>query len=80
MPLLRITEYNWSPGQSVQLFTGHVVETDDDGEVTEEHPDRKTTIGVDHHPAEQLADLVNAGESGEQDFPLASFEHWQVLA
>lgn len=78
--LLRLTQYAWAPGQSVQLFTGHVVETDEDGEVTEEHPDRLTTIGVDHRMAEQLADVLNAHEAGEAELPLVSYEHWQVLA
>lgn len=81
--LLRLTQYSWAPGQTVQLFTGHVVEFDEEtDEILEEYPDRLTTIGVDHRSAEQLADLINAadGEDAEGDYPLAAYEHWQVLA
>ena len=80
--LLRITQYNWAPGQSVQLFTGHVVEVDDDGAIVAEYEDRLTTIGVDHRAAEQLVTLVNAadGEDSDEEYPLAAYESWQVLA
>ena len=77
--LLRVTQYNWSPGQSVQLFTGHVVEVDEDGGIVAEHEDRLTTIGVDHRPAAELANLINAADD-DGNYPLASYEPWQVLA
>ena len=80
--LLRVTQYNWSAGQSVQLFTGHVVEVDDDGNIVAEHEDRLTTIGVDHRPAAELAELINDADfdDSDSDYPLAAYEPWQVLA